>query len=284
MGYSVDMHIAILITCFNRRDKTLDCLKRLSQQIGVDDLKIEIFLVDDGSSDGTSEAVERDFPNVHLLKGDGSLYWNGGMRLAFATAMQFDFDGYIWLNDDTLLFPDAIQRLIAAYRQCESEDGPAIVVGSLQDAVSGKHTYGGLAWHTSGLYLNLRPVLAISDRILPCNTLHANFSFVASAVAKRIGNFEPGFTHYLGDWDYGLRATKQGVPVRIAPGYYGTCSIDQVTASWQDPELSLAQRWKTIRSPKGLPLREWFLYTRRHFGWRWPFYAISPYLKLFMGR
>jgi GT2 family glycosyltransferase len=278
------MHIAILITCFNRRDVTLSCLKRLSQQTGVDDLKIEVFLVDDGSSDGTSEAVERDFPEVHLLNGDGSLYWNGGMRLAFATAMQFDFDGYIWLNDDTQLFPEALQRLLGSYRRCEMEYGSAILVGSLKDPESGKHTYGGLVRHLHGLYLDLSPVLAAPDRILPCDTIHANFSFVPSAVARQIGNFEPGFTHYFGDWDYGFRATKQGVPVRVAPGYYGTCAIGQASASWRDTSLSLAQRWKVIISPKGLPLREWFLYTRRHFGWRWPLYAISPYLKLFIGR
>jgi hypothetical protein len=36
-----------------------------------------------------------------VLGGDGSLFWNGGMRLAYADAMRSDFDYYLWLNGDT---------------------------------------------------------------------------------------------------------------------------------------------------------------------------------------
>ena len=44
-------------------------------------------LVDDGSTDGTGEAVQGEFPQVRLLRGDGRLFWGGGLRLAFAAAM-----------------------------------------------------------------------------------------------------------------------------------------------------------------------------------------------------
>jgi hypothetical protein len=42
------------------------------------------------SSDGTSEAVCEAFPQASILRGQGSLFWNGGMRVAFEAAMQRD--------------------------------------------------------------------------------------------------------------------------------------------------------------------------------------------------
>ena len=90
------MRAAILITCFNRKDKTLSCLKSVYAQAEVKDLSLTIYLVDDGSSDGTSNAVSSAYPEVNVLFGDGNLYWNGGMNLAWRTAIKECFDYYIW--------------------------------------------------------------------------------------------------------------------------------------------------------------------------------------------
>ena len=103
-----DKQLAVLITCHNRRDTTLSCLKALYQQ----DVIIDVFLVDDGSSDGTTEAINSYYPDVNVIEGNGNLYWGGGMRLAFAEAMKHSYSYYLWLNDDTLLEPQAINNLL----------------------------------------------------------------------------------------------------------------------------------------------------------------------------
>ena len=78
--------IAILLTVHNRRDKTLKCLECLYRQLPLEEFTADIYLTDDGCTDGTSEAVQEAFPNVHILSGDGNLYWNQGMRLAWDAA------------------------------------------------------------------------------------------------------------------------------------------------------------------------------------------------------
>ena len=53
------MQIAVLLTCYNRKDKTLRCLKSLSDTFllsGVDH-KVDVYLTDDGCTDGTFNAV-----------------------------------------------------------------------------------------------------------------------------------------------------------------------------------------------------------------------------------
>lgn len=86
MGNNI-CNIAVLLTCHNRREKTLSCLQSLFGATMPEGYKTEVFLVDDGSTDGTGEAVEKCFPQVTVIQGDGNLYWNKGMNLAWKNAV-----------------------------------------------------------------------------------------------------------------------------------------------------------------------------------------------------
>ncbi len=68
---SLTKQIAVLITCFNRRELTLRCLRSLFAQRTPDGYALNVFLTDDGCSDGTGDAVRRVFPQVAVLAGDG---------------------------------------------------------------------------------------------------------------------------------------------------------------------------------------------------------------------
>jgi GT2 family glycosyltransferase len=109
--------------------------------------------------------------------------------------------------------------------------------------------------------------------------MNCNFALIPHQVAEVVGNVERRYRHQFGDLDYGLRARRAGFEVVIAPGYIGECHPNSWAGSWRDPNIPFARRWAQLTSPKGVPFPEWFLFTRRHYGWRWPYYSISPYLK-----
>ena len=78
------INIATLATCHNRIEFTRSSLTSLYNQI--DNQKIFSFthiIVDDGSTDGTLDMISKEFPEVRVIKGDGNLYWAGGMRLGW---------------------------------------------------------------------------------------------------------------------------------------------------------------------------------------------------------
>jgi GT2 family glycosyltransferase len=271
--------IAVLMTSFNRRDQTLACLVALSAQRDIEGVKVTVFLVDDNSTDGTSDAVQAQFPEVNLLHGDGSLFWNGGMRLAFGMAMQRGFDAYFFLNDDTVLYEDAVRRLIHCAVRGKNSGNPPIVVGSTHSPITGKQSYGGFTRRGKGLKTHLRLVSPHPSRSTPCDTMNGNFALIPAVIAECLGNLEKRFRHQFGDIDYGLRARLAGFDVVVAPGFVGECLENSDCGTWRDANSTLAIRWKNLCSPKGVPPREWLLFVWRHYGWRFPVYAISPYVK-----
>ncbi|MCU0544509.1 MAG: glycosyltransferase family 2 protein [Oscillatoriaceae cyanobacterium Prado104] len=279
-------NIAVLMTCHNRKSKTLVTLKSLFEQILTSEIDLTVYLVDDGSTDGTAAAVRENYPQVKIFSGDGSLFWNGGMRLAFSEALKDDPDYCLWLNDDTVLYPQALNTLLETSRQLIAQgETKAIVAGSTCDPETGVFTYGGMVqsrwWHP--IYLR---AVEPSDRPQPCDTMNGNFVLIPKAVVRIAGNLDPAFIHYAADYDYGWRAKQQGCTVWIAPGYIGTCALNPKPTAV--PERPLTEQLEKVSKPKGLalqdvtlqPLEEWKVYTQRHGGLLWPIYWLLPYRRL----
>jgi GT2 family glycosyltransferase len=91
-------NIAVLLSWFNRKQKTLACLEALFNQALPANVDISAYIVDDASTDGTSDAVRQTYLQVKIFSGDGNLFWNGGMHGAFS-AMKDDPDYYLWLKE-----------------------------------------------------------------------------------------------------------------------------------------------------------------------------------------
>lgn len=279
-GRAAPHRLAAIMTSHNRRDTTMACLQALSESRDIGGLELSVVLVDDGSSDGTAEAVAQNYPWVRLERGDGSLFWCRGMHRAFDIAMRHGFDYYLWLNDDTLPRPDALARLFACAAERRERTGkPAIVVGSTVDAHSGKLTYGGerrAAWWRRTSFVKVQP----GAEAQACESMNGNIVLISAEAAARVGNLDPAFEHAMGDTDYALRANKLGVGVWVAPGVHGSCGHNPAGNTFMDPALPLSKRFRLMLGRKGLPWRSWWAITRRHAGFFWPLYFIWPYIRV----
>ena len=269
------IRIAVLLTCHNRRDKTINCLKTLYSQNLPDQVQLSVYLVDDGSTDGTGDSVRQTYPQVKVLQGNGKLFWNRGMHMAFEAAMKEDYDYYLWLNDDVSLYPNALSFLFSAYRNLDQQDNTkSIIVGLTCDPEEEKIlTYGGLIrssqWHPFK-FRKLHP----KDHLQGCDTMNGNCVLIPRQVVQLVGNLDNNFTHRFGDIDYGLRSKNKGCSIWITPGYIGTCV--------QNCVKPLRQRIKTLTEFKDLPFNEAGLLARRHGGRFWFFFWVLPYISLYL--
>lgn len=249
-------NIAVLMTCHNRKDKTLQCLQFLHAQQGLGiDFTIAVFLVDDGSTDGTSEAIKRKFPLVNIIQGDGNLYWNRGMHLAWKSAVATnDFDYYLWLNDDTTIFESAISNTLASSKLTGKE---VILCGCTQSFESKKITYGG---RKNGI------LLEPNDILQHCDLINGNFVLISKLIFNEVGMLDPLFHHGLGDHDYGLRAQKKGFNSYVTSSYVGYCEQNDFVNICFRPNVPIVKKLQHLYSPLGVNPLIYYVYDKRHFG------------------
>ncbi|MBU0528852.1 glycosyltransferase family 2 protein [bacterium] len=274
--------VAAILTCHNRKGKTIICLTDLINQDEIGDVDLNVYLVDDGSTDGTSDAVKQNFPQVNVLQGDGTLYWNGGMRLAFSEVLKNDYDYYLWLNDDTFLYSDALKLLLETSKNMKQKiGGDVIVTGTIKDIETGEVNYGGRNQKSK-----LQPLkfTLLDSKTEPqqCDTFNGNVVLIPQYLAKEIGNISPEFSkQHGGDFDYGLRAKYAGFESWVAPGIIGTCSSNPLEGTIFDTRLSLKERRKKMNTPHGVPpAKEWMIFAKRHAGIIWPIYWLRTIMRV----
>ncbi|RYE28327.1 MAG: glycosyltransferase family 2 protein [Sphingobacteriaceae bacterium] len=271
------MTIAVLLTTFNRKQKTIACLQNLYQQQLPGDVRLDIFLTDDHSSDGTADAVKTQFPQVHLYYGSGSLFWAGGMRKTWQNAINTNPNYYLLLNDDTLLVDTAISTLISCSIDSKRKnDQAAICVGSTADNETGKISYGGKnlvdknSWGKETFVFN-------ETEITDCDFANANILLVPAEIVDNIGILSTAFTHGLADYDYTIKAKKAGYGLVVAPGFLGTC-IDDHGNNWKSAKTTLKERIAYLKSPKGLAYHEFLGFVKAHF----PKSYLNVFIKLWL--
>lgn len=258
------MRIAVLMTCYNRCETTLKCLRMLFAQ-KCDEAALEVFLVDDSSPDRTGERVKAEFPMVNVISGTGSLYWSRGMNLAWQSA-GMDHDAFLWLNDDVELKDGALAGLLAdAY----ATEWKGVIVGSFLDGDS-RMMYGvreKLIW--------------VEPRGVPRSTagdISGNCVLVPRMVCERIGIISADYSHAYGDFDYSARLRRAGIPYYLASEVCGRC--DDAKPDRALESKSLFERVKYLFMPGGRNWRDAVLYRWRYYGlWRTLLTAIHvPYL------
>lgn len=247
--------IAVLLTVHNRKAKTLECLQRLYAQLPLDGYQVDVYLTDDGCTDGTPEAVRQQFPQVHIIHGNGNLFWNRGMYTAWQEAAKEDYDSYLWLNDDTLLLPNALKSLLAS---SQSKINQAIIVAANRAKNEEKVTYSG---H------NKNGKITPNGNLQSCDTFNGNCVLIPRYVYQKLGNLDWKFRHAIGDLDYGYRAKRSGIEIYVSSEYLGICDNNPKLPAWARKEIPLLKRLKNLYSPLGYaePI-PFFHYERKNFG------------------
>ncbi|NLX67263.1 MAG: glycosyltransferase family 2 protein [Bacteroidales bacterium] len=270
--------IAVLLTCHNRKAKTIGSLASLFQATIPQEYQLDFYLTDDGSTDGTGDAVEELFPQVRVIRGDGNLFWAGGMSLAWETAMQEkSYDAYLLLNDDVELYPDFFMNLLEAEAYSLKETGKRGIYSGATVDKNGEVTYGGSKVNNYLLIVRLN-MLAPTKQPQVCDITNANVLWVSKEVVDKIGIFDYHFTHGIADYDYSFHAKKKKIPLFLAPGICGECTDDH-QKNWKSNQYTLKERIAYLKSPKGLAYDEYLYYIGKHFPLFLPYSFMMLWIK-----
>lgn len=106
------MYISVVVLTCNQRELTLRCLRSLRSFI--DEADCELILVDNGSTDGTADAVAEAFPAVRILR----LAANRGVAAGRNAGLRICTGEYLMiLDNDTIANRDTIFGLAAFLRR-----------------------------------------------------------------------------------------------------------------------------------------------------------------------
>lgn len=266
--------VVVILTCYNRREKTVKCLKSLSE--GNPGTEFKFIVVDDQSTDGTVEAIWGLELNADVVLGTGSLFWNGGMNkgIAYCLDKYPEEDYYMLINDDVDFYPGAIDDMLA---NCKK----SVLVGATCDT-TGAFSYGGIKYHKKGIkYDKIGP----DKPDISCTTFNANCVLIPGKIFCRVGNLDPYYKHSMGDFDYGFSISRAGYGIYVHNKYVGVCNDNPDDGTWQDTSLGRWKRIKLKESRKGLPAGDWFHYLSKNFGLGTALVrSITPYIKILLGK
>lgn len=267
------MKLHVLIACHNRRLLTLHALRSVTACAEIAHVGLDITVFDDGSIDGTREAVVAEFPDVYVMPGDGSAFWASAMSAA-ESAMMARHDGVhenneyvVWLNDDVDLDSDALVRMVPLLRSHPN----SVLIGATRDPDSGAITYSGFQRYGRHPlhYGKVQP----SEETVQVDTFNGNFVCVPIAVAKELGGIDGEYSHAWADIDYGFRCRRLGVPMLLAPGTFGSCRLNLVNTA------PIRIEWSRFTGPKGAGnVRSLRRLLSRHGGPFWRVFFIGTYL------
>lgn len=210
------IRLEIITPVHNRREETLRCLRSLSRSI-LDSIEVHIIIVDDGSTDGTADAVREQYPDVEIVTGDGNLWYTAGTNRGFEAALKHDPDYILAINNDSIFDERCILNLVTC-----AEENPDSVVGSLLIDWETPHKIFQVSpmWDTSiGCVRHWRhqTVWTLPKDPWKVDLIVGNCVLYPAKIVREVGFMDEVKLPQYGDGEYTTRMRKRGFQLLIEP-------------------------------------------------------------------
>ncbi len=208
--------VAIVAPVHNRREITLQCLRSISK-LEQTRLDIKTFIVNDGSTDGTSEAIRASFPTVTIIEGDGNLWFTEGTNVGARAALKYDPDYILLINDDQIFDSRSIKAMV----DC-AEKHPRSVIGPLLLLWDTPHKLFQTApvwdtWSGGWRHWHNQTVWTIPKKPWKVDIIVGNCVLIPVAAINENGLMNSSRYPNYGDAEYTPRLKKAGWNLIIEP-------------------------------------------------------------------
>lgn len=205
----MDSSLAILILNWNGWDYTCACLKSLDRSGFPPE---DIIVVDNGSNDGSSQKIQKQFPRVQLMSHPVNAGFTGGNNLGMREALNQGYDYIMLLNNDTEVCPGFWKPLLTEMRSSPKTAAVQPLIYFLRPKSK--------VWNAGGKYVSWLGISQTirntkgngvyrTDWITGCAIL------VRASVLNEIGLLDEHYFAYFEDVDWSLRMRNGGYELKV---------------------------------------------------------------------
>lgn len=176
----------------------------------------DLFIVDNGSTDGSIEFIENNYPNAQFIISKENLGFGKANNIGFQYAIDHQYDYVYLLNQDAWVEDDTFELLINAHKK-HSDYGIISPMQTIKD--SSKLDAKFLKCCNSSILSDLLCHQKLQD-IYEVNSVMAAHWLLPISTILLVGGFSPTFNHYGEDLNYINRVNFYNLKVGIAPAAY----------------------------------------------------------------
>jgi GT2 family glycosyltransferase len=251
--YTGDTKVVVIMLTVNQREKTLQALESFR---AVAHPRFQLLLWDNGSQDGTVDAVRESYPEVtvhyHPTNLGAAAGRNAAAKLAIKKFCPFHL---LFIDNDMTVEPDCLNFLLKPF---ENDRRLAQTTGKIM-VPNGNRRLNDAGGCTIQFWLGrTKPVgygeIDHGQYDKPTKCIPGGFTLVRTDVFQQVGGFDPLFDPYgYEDIDFSLRIAKAGYYAVYVPQAVAYHEVSQTFEGGNYTERYVSQK-----------ARNWFLFMRRH--------------------
>jgi GT2 family glycosyltransferase len=236
-----------VILAWNQLKETLECLGSLLPSSYPN---MRIVVVDNGSTDGTSDALAREFPNVKRLRTDVNIGLERGYNMGFEYALKNDADYILAMNNDTIVDIRMVENLIQGI---QNHPKAGIVSPKIY------HYFGDRSrlWCAGARWAAFPPRIKLiganaadspkyqKDFTLPYVT--SCCILISREALQKTGLLDPSYFFYYNDWDMSARFWAAGYEIWFIANAHLWHKVSMSTQKAEKPD-----RWWYVMGRSGV--------------------------------
>lgn len=179
----------------------------------------DVFVVDNGSTDGTQEFIEKNYPEIILHQSAENLGFGKANNVGLQYALDNDYDYVYLLNQDAWVKEDTFQNMIAAH----TENKQYGILSPIQIEANMQHLDKNFLTIVcgQGKHIVEKKLLQKEDNIAEIDMTMAAHWLISRECLVKVGGFSPAFPHYNEDDNLADRAIYHGFRNGIVLNAYG---------------------------------------------------------------
>lgn len=207
----MESKVAVVILNWNGKDDTLECLESVYK---IDYPRFEVIVVDNGSTDGSVEAIKSKFPQSKVIVNVENKGFCGGNNIGIKQAIADSAEYVFALNNDTVVKPLVIRELKKALESDQTIGAVNPFIAFYQKPERIQFDGVSIDWGNGDIFGKYRGKPMPHNELLDTDFVTWCAVFFHKRIIERVGYLDERFFAYYEDTDWSVRLKKAGFTLR----------------------------------------------------------------------